>query len=156
MLTDTGENASEKKRRKYSRPLLDVFACWQVSSPRLYRLKFKKIFKQPRVPVILLTFLNSQAVRIDSLADIGLTSPFRQPRQYLTPTAWELKLVARGRQSNPNPDPTFKKISSDPGSNPKNFQIQSQSLSFQNSIPIPKFEPDPSQSQEILGIALPK
>ena len=28
-----------KKRRKYSCPLLDVFACGQVSSPRLYRLK---------------------------------------------------------------------------------------------------------------------
>ena len=32
-------DASEKKRRrKYSRPLLNVFACGQVSSPRLYRL----------------------------------------------------------------------------------------------------------------------
>ena len=25
-----------------------------------------------------------------SLVASGLTSPFRQPRQYLTPTAWEL------------------------------------------------------------------
>ena len=31
-------DASEKNRRKYSRPLLDIFACGQVSSPRLYRL----------------------------------------------------------------------------------------------------------------------
>ena len=59
-LTDTGENVQKwtrvfstrrwvilvartsrkKKRRKYSRPLLDVLACGQVSSPRLYRLTF--------------------------------------------------------------------------------------------------------------------
>ena len=31
-------DASEKKEEKYSSPLLDVFACGQVSSPRLYRL----------------------------------------------------------------------------------------------------------------------
>ena len=31
-------DASEKKRRKYSRSLLAKFACGQVSSPRLYRL----------------------------------------------------------------------------------------------------------------------
>ena len=56
-LTDTGENVQKwtrifrlgaksylslrrvgKKRRKYSRPLLNVFACAQVSSPRLCRL----------------------------------------------------------------------------------------------------------------------
>ena len=62
-LTDTGENVqkwtrlistrrwvvlvarmSRKKRRKYSRPLLDVFACGQVSSPRLYRLRSSMLF----------------------------------------------------------------------------------------------------------------
>ena len=32
--------ASEKKRRKNSRPLLVKFACGQVSSPRLYRLRY--------------------------------------------------------------------------------------------------------------------
>ena len=32
-------DASEKRRRKYSRPLLAKFACGQVSSPRLYRLR---------------------------------------------------------------------------------------------------------------------
>ena len=31
-------SASEKRRRKYSRPLWCKFACGQVSSPRLYRL----------------------------------------------------------------------------------------------------------------------
>ena len=58
ILTDTGENVQKwtrvfstrrrvilvartrrKKRRKYSRPLLAKFACGQVSSPRLYRLR---------------------------------------------------------------------------------------------------------------------
>ena len=41
-LTDTltrRSDASEKRRRKYSRPLLAKFACGQVSSPRLYRLR---------------------------------------------------------------------------------------------------------------------
>ena len=57
-LTDTGENAKKwtrvfstqrwvilvartrrKKDKKIACPLLDVFACGQVSSPRLYRLK---------------------------------------------------------------------------------------------------------------------
>ena len=53
-LTDTGENVQKwtrvylKKSRKYSRPLLDVFARGQVSSPRLYRLSLvrKIIIKQ--------------------------------------------------------------------------------------------------------------
>ena len=41
-LSHTGRlDASEKKRRKYSRPILNVFACGQVSSPRLYRLNYK-------------------------------------------------------------------------------------------------------------------
>ena len=30
---------SEKKEEKYSRPFLDIFACGQASSPRLYRLR---------------------------------------------------------------------------------------------------------------------
>ena len=37
--------ASEKKEKKIACPLLDVFACGQVSSPRLYRLK-SKIFRK--------------------------------------------------------------------------------------------------------------
>ena len=32
-------DASEKKKKKIACPLLDVSACGQVSSPRLYRLK---------------------------------------------------------------------------------------------------------------------
>ena len=36
--------------------------------------------------------------------------------------------------------------------NSKNFQIQSQSQSLQISIPIPKFEPNSKNRQEILGI----
>ena len=36
-----------KKRRKYSRPLLDVFACGQVSSPRLYRLTSRSPIEIP-------------------------------------------------------------------------------------------------------------
>ena len=59
ILTDTGENVQKwtrvfatrrwlsysslgrvgKKETKIERPILDVFACGQVSSPRLYRLK---------------------------------------------------------------------------------------------------------------------
>ena len=50
----------------------------------------------------------------------------------------------------PVPIPGLEKVSP----NPKNFQIHSQS--FQNSIPIPKFEPDPIQSQKIFGIPIPK
>ena len=57
--TDTGENVQKwtrvfstrrwvilvartrrKKEKKIACPLLDVFACWKVSSPRLYRLRF--------------------------------------------------------------------------------------------------------------------
>ena len=34
--------ASEKKEKKIACPLLDVFACGQVSSPRLYRLTIWK------------------------------------------------------------------------------------------------------------------
>ena len=33
-------DASEKKEKKIACPLLDVFACGQVSSPRLYRLRY--------------------------------------------------------------------------------------------------------------------
>ena len=47
----------EKKENKIACPLLDVFACGQVSSPRLYRLtkiSEKKIF---------LAFLNSKLAR---------------------------------------------------------------------------------------------
>ena len=36
-------DASEKKEEKYSRPLLDAFACEQVSIPRLYRLRFQNL-----------------------------------------------------------------------------------------------------------------
>ena len=32
-------------------------------------------------------------MEVDKITQIGLTSPFRQPRQYLTPTAWELKIL---------------------------------------------------------------
>ena len=35
-------DASEKKEKKIACPLLDVFACGQVSSPRLYRLNKNK------------------------------------------------------------------------------------------------------------------
>ena len=35
-------DASEKKREKTACPILDVFACGQISSSRLYRLKLKK------------------------------------------------------------------------------------------------------------------
>ena len=34
-------DASGKKEKKIARPLLEVFACGQVSSPRLYRLRIK-------------------------------------------------------------------------------------------------------------------
>ena len=62
-LTDTGENVQKwtrvfstprwvvlvartrrKKKKKIACPLLDVFACGQVSSPRLYRLRIKYFF----------------------------------------------------------------------------------------------------------------
>ena len=71
VLTDTGENVQKwtrvfstrrwvilvaqtrrKTEEEYSRPLLDVFACGQVSSPRLYRLKrhvVKYGSRKPRV-----------------------------------------------------------------------------------------------------------
>ena len=39
-LSHTRRSDASKKRRKYSRPLLDVFACGQISSPRLYRLNY--------------------------------------------------------------------------------------------------------------------
>ena len=38
-------DASEKEKKKYSRPLLDFFACGQVSSPRLYRLRLSRFFE---------------------------------------------------------------------------------------------------------------
>ena len=49
-LTDTGENVQKwtrvfKKKKKKTCPLLDVFACGQVLSSRLYRLiLFSKIY----------------------------------------------------------------------------------------------------------------
>lgn len=54
------------------------------------------------------------------------------------------------------PIPASERMSPNP--NPKNFLIQSQSQSFQNSIliPIPKFEPSPTEYREILGITIPK
>ena len=36
-------DASEKMKFKIACPLLDVFVCGQVSSPRLYRLKFAEV-----------------------------------------------------------------------------------------------------------------
>ena len=53
--------------------------------------------------------------------------------------------LSQGSDPSPNLNPRFIKMSL--YLNPKNFQIQSQS--FQISIPIPKFEPNPTQSQEI-------
>ena len=37
-------DASEKKEKKKTCPLLDIFACGQVSSPRLYRLNEDHFF----------------------------------------------------------------------------------------------------------------
>ena len=67
LLTDTGENVQtwtrvfstrrwvilvartrRKKREKIACPLLDVFACGQVSSPRLYRLT-KDFFRNEQI-----------------------------------------------------------------------------------------------------------
>ena len=58
----------------------------------------------------------------------------------------------------PIPIPGLKNMNPNPNLNPKIFQIQSQSQSqnLQNSIPIPKIRPNPKQSQEILGIPIPK
>ena len=44
-LCHTRRSDASKKRRKYARPFLDVFACGQVSSPRLYRLNFFQYFQ---------------------------------------------------------------------------------------------------------------
>ena len=40
-LSHTRRSDASKKEKKMACPLLDVFACGQVSSPRLYRLKLK-------------------------------------------------------------------------------------------------------------------
>ena len=54
------------------------------------------------------------------------------------------------------PIPGLEKMNPSPNPNPKILRIQSQSQNFQNSIPIPKNRPNPKQSQEILGIPIPK
>ena len=49
-------DASGKKEKKIARPLLEVFACGQVSSPRLYRLmKYSDI-----ILILFLTVLESK------------------------------------------------------------------------------------------------
>ena len=41
VLSHTRRSDASEKKKKIAYPLLDVSACGQVSSPRLYRLKFK-------------------------------------------------------------------------------------------------------------------
>ena len=41
-LSHTRRSDASKKEKKIACPLLDVFACEQVSSPRLYQLSYKK------------------------------------------------------------------------------------------------------------------
>ena len=41
-LSHTRYSDASKKKKKIASPLLDVFAGGQVSSPRLYRLRFSK------------------------------------------------------------------------------------------------------------------
>ena len=43
-LSHTRRSDASKKKKKIACPLLDVFACGQVSSPRLYRLTNETVF----------------------------------------------------------------------------------------------------------------
>ena len=44
-LSHTRRSDASQKKKEIACPLLDVSACGQVSSPRLYRLRFKRLSK---------------------------------------------------------------------------------------------------------------
>ena len=45
VLSHTRRSDTSEKKTKIARPLLDVFACGQVSSPRLYRFHENRVFQ---------------------------------------------------------------------------------------------------------------
>ena len=49
VLSHTRRSDASEKEEKITLPLLDVFACGQVSSPRLYRLNPKNNFNHKKV-----------------------------------------------------------------------------------------------------------
>ena len=44
-LSHTRRSDASEKKKKIACPLLDIFACGQVLSPRLYRLNISKTYK---------------------------------------------------------------------------------------------------------------
>ena len=75
-------DASQKKEKKVACPLLDVFACGQVSNPRLYRLTNfllgKKVFKKYVSGTVATSYNISSDLNCNDNFATTLIIPFRK------------------------------------------------------------------------------